>query len=49
MHFPHAELLEVPVENGLVGATNTASTPGQSVLEKGLDGLNQAIPTKGSG
>ena len=40
MHFSNAELFEVPIENGLVGTTDTTPAPGQSILEKRLDGLD---------
>ena len=48
MHLSHTEFFKVPVENGLVRATDSAAATGKSVLEKRLDGLDQAITTRRS-
>ena len=43
--FSHAELFEVSVEDGLVGAADTTIASGKSVLEERLDGIDQTIAT----
>ena len=44
MHVYHAELSEVPIENGQVGTTDTVPTSDRSVLEKGLMALIRSSP-----
>ncbi len=44
-----AELFEIPVENGLVGTTNTASSSSKSVLKNRSDDLDPAISSRKAG
>ena len=47
LRLPAVELPQIPVENRLDGAANNALAAGKPVLEKGFNGTDQAIASRG--